>query len=237
MNILVANSRGAGLRELIPNSIVQKVLYRPGARVSSLGHLAANTNVSLNSPSESHVYILAGIPDITTKLKGEKYEEVVFLDQPETATSKILDTIISTKSLLEKAKIKPIFCTISSMHIEKWNQTRLRQNKTTKLCYTSQYTQMQNNLNITLDAVNYKIIELNKNSGMHTPMTHKVIKHPKGKGKHNYKYNLLVDGVHGDQKAKAQWAKGIIQAIKKNRSEDSEEELEEKRSWRKERHE
>ena len=90
------------------------------------------------------------------------------------------------------------------MHIKKWNQTRLRQNKTSKLCYTT-----------------------------------KVIKHPKGKGKHNYKYkyNLTVDGVHGDQKAKSQWAKGIIQAIRKNRSEDSEEELEEKKSWRKERHE
>ena len=71
---------------------------------------------------------------------------------------------------------------------------------------------------------------------MHTPLTHKTIKHPKGRGKHTYKYNMLIDGVHMSEKAKSEWAKTLTNAVKLNRAPESEEEDEPKRGWRVERH-
>lgn len=146
MNILVANSRGAGMRELIPNSILQRVIFRPGARISSLGQIATKSFIQSNSPSDTHVYIMAGIPDITTKLKSQNYEEVIYLENPEITKSRVLNIYRETKNQLEKLKIKPIFCTISTMHLEKWNLTRQKQNKTTHLKYSGQYGEMKKNL-------------------------------------------------------------------------------------------
>ena len=70
------------------------------------------------------------------------------------------------------------------------------------------------------------------------PLLHQTIKHSKGKGKYVYKYNLLIDGVHGNPTAKANWAKSIQQAVVKNRNIDSDDdESEPKKGWRKERQE
>ena len=238
MNYLVANSRGTGLRDLIPKSQFQKVLYRPGAKFRNLCDLAISIHNQSNSPDNTHVYILAGITDITDKIKSGNYQEVVFKDQIEIAISKVMNTIRTTKTRLEKHKIKVIFCTVSTMNIDKWNTTRLNQKKTSHLNYTSQYQNMQSNLNKALDAINSQIVEINRESNFHTPLVHKAVKHPKGKGKFIFKYNWLVDGVHGNSKAQAQWANSVVTAAVKNRiSEQDDNTNEPKRGWRYERFE
>ena len=210
MNILVGNSRGAGLRELIPKSTLQISSYIPGAKVSNLGNLALKLHSNSNSPDNTHVYFIAGITDLTKKLKGQNYEEVIFTEDINLAVARVSNTLSLTKSRLSKLKVKAIFCTINTMHIEKWNLARKQQSKTTYLQYTNQYDQMQINLNKAIDMLNSKIIELNKQDSHHTPLLHQTIKHPKGHGKYFYKYNLLVDGVHGNQTAKKNGPKASI---------------------------
>lgn len=51
------------------------------------------------------------------------------------------------KTELEKNKsIKIIFATISTMHLQKWNETRKQQRKTKKLQLGTKYEEMQNTM-------------------------------------------------------------------------------------------
>ena len=82
MNYLVANSRGAGLRELIPKAIMQRVVYKPRATINQLSLTATSVHSTSNVPNNTHIYILAGIPDITKKLNSKDYQEVIFTENP-----------------------------------------------------------------------------------------------------------------------------------------------------------
>ena len=236
MNILVANSRGGGMRELIPKHIIEKVDFWPGAKLNQISCMAIKNIISHRLGEDTHVYILGGIPDIMQKLKDNKYEEVIFTESEEHTISRITAEIDSISSKIKSVGAIPIFCTICTINIEKWNTARLHQIKTKQLKYTYQYNYMQQTLNSTIDTINKHIINTNKSNNMHTPLTHKTIKHAKGNGKYTYKYNLLNDGVHANEEAKMDWAKTIIHAVSLNRMSDMEEEQEPKREWKAERH-
>ena len=109
------------------------------------------------------------------------------------------------------------------------------QKKTTHLEFTDQYEYMQGSLQAIIDDINTYIIQTNVNNDMHTPQLHQQVKHAKGKGKFVFKYNLLPDGVHPHDTIKQKWAHSLLQAISKNRNNDSYEPSSPKRSWKHER--
>ena len=90
MNILVANSRGAGLRELIPKNIIDRVDFRPGAKLKQISQITAHSIKGHRLCDKTHVYVMAGIPDITNKTKSDNYEEVIFIESKEQANAQEL---------------------------------------------------------------------------------------------------------------------------------------------------
>ena len=114
-----------------------------------------------------HVYFLIGIPDITTMVRGDDYEEVIF-DLPNTIpiTEKFKELINLTKSL---GGI-PCLCTVASMDLKVWNNHRLAENKTTHLRFKEQYQEMQKKLENSIIQINKIIIETNITNEMHTPL-------------------------------------------------------------------
>ena len=92
---------------------------------------------------------------------------------------------------------------------------------------------MQKNLINTIDCINYFTVGTNK--AMARPLPYCTVLYPKGKGKLFFKQHLLVDRVHVCDKVREEWAVSLEIAITKYRHEESDEESEPKRGWRKER--
>lgn len=246
MNILVAASRGGGLQERVKDFTLYSEVI-PGGKIAMLTSKALSM---LPSPHQTvgttHVYIMGGIPDITQKLKTQHprnhptYTECIYTDPIPSTISKIKHEIDKcAKKILDKGA-KPCFCTITSCDIAKYNRNLLQRRKTHTLHYTQQYTSMQTNLETALEDINKYILETNRKHNMSTPFCHTVIRKRKGKSpKHYYKhqYDLLWDGVHGNQETRDKWGRAIEGAIRNNRGKrnhsDSEEENKSpKRSWR-----
>ena len=99
MNILMASSRGGGIDKLMKRETPLKGHIYPGG---TLAFMTTRLSKALPPPHTSqttpHVYILAGIPDITTRLKERSthmYTESVYTGTP-------ADTITTLKGEIDK---------------------------------------------------------------------------------------------------------------------------------------
>lgn len=242
MNIVVATSRGAGLQGRIndPNT---KVHVYPGGKLRDMTESTLKSITSTGSYSSTkHIYFIAGIPDITKRIREYKnYQEIIYTEKPEETFTRIKNEITHTNNKILEAGAIPIFCTIAPTKIKKYNEHRLRTRNTNSLYHQENYSKMQKNLEATLDLINNEITYINTSNNMSTPYLHTIIKKgtgPKEAPKYTFYYNKLYDGVHATDKTKDSWATSIKQAIKKNRVPDEEEDEEPKspkRSWRSER--
>ena len=97
MNILVANSRGVDLHNLIKDEVVERGgLTTKIVSGGTYQELVTDAKLLIpppgHSPSPPHVYLMAGIPDITKLIKeykfGKSYKAVILENE-----EKIFDNI------------------------------------------------------------------------------------------------------------------------------------------------
>ena len=238
MDVILATSRGkAPLESLIRENLnCPDQLYveaRPGAQMGILEDRARELlrTMDCDATQEHHVYIMAGLCDMTTRIKdhyfdprGRRsiYEEWIFPESPAQAVPRLAATIDSIITIIKSQNARPCIMTIAPMSLVSWNNIRLNQHKTTHLIHHNQYSDMQHHLNQTTLQINKYIIQRNKENNMITPKIATYIIQNPGKGKpHRFHYSRLQDGVHPKECVVQKWADHISSTINTNRANHS----------------
>ena len=82
MNSLIGDSRVRGLRAGKLANLISDIWCIPGAKLSSLENSIRDTVILHHGEDEYdgklHIYISAGICDLTKRLKSQNYQEVIF---------------------------------------------------------------------------------------------------------------------------------------------------------------
>ena len=228
MDLIVASSRGKfmepELRRLHPDPSILRVIAQPGAKLHELALMATEHLPWSNNPTDCHIYFLAGLCDLTYKdydprySKNTRYDEVFFIDSPQSAMLRMTDEIqIISESILSFG-FKPCFCTIVPCSLRMWNETRVEQHKTSFLLHHTQYEDMQTNLITAICNINKYIISLNTQNKMYTPyIADTVISHCGPKKAPRVHYNRLKDGIHPTSNLRTMWINKMIKAMKNNR--------------------
>ena len=147
MNIIVATSRGRGLREIMSRRENTILSVHPGANLELLEDEALQLLDDVSDNTDTHVYFVAGLPDVTQRLKRSfylwgryrKYDEVTMPDfDAEKITKDIVSKYESTAVKKKKTNVTPVFCTICPMSLATWNRRRLSQHRTAYLYIASQ---------------------------------------------------------------------------------------------------
>ena len=163
----------------------------------------------------THYYIATGICDITTKLTKPGYQEIVFRSD-EGLADKIKTDISKVENHILKQAALPIFCTIYPMSLKVWNCQRLKQNKTKYLKHENEYSNMQEDLNKTVEMINDYLIKTNIRNCVATPLTHLAINKSR-RGKQYIYFNDLIDGCHPDSPAISKMVVSINKALARNK--------------------
>ena len=240
MDFVVASSRGGGLKPHLPRGTTVDV--NPGAELHKLKDRAVKLISPPNRPYKPHVYFIGGVPDISELVKSEsrsfRYREVIYVEKCEDTIERVKKNIMICQSSVVRNGAVPIFCTIPKYNLALYNNSLLQNQKTTCLLHSEHYQDMQERMDSTIDSVNDFIIRTNARNNVHTPCLHTSIKRRRGRAGHGYYvylWHLLKDGLHAGDYLLTEWAKALKAAIRKNRSDDSDEENRSpKRSWRSE---
>ena len=234
MNIIVSSSRGRAVEPYFAGAYKSNIPYIyktvPGGKFNTLTRIALEhitKSPNLNKPV--HVYYLAGLPDLTTKLRNRKdmYEEVVFNEEPQAAIDRMSSLIIQTHETITSLGAKAIFCPIIPINLTLWNTERQKQNKTSHLLYSPQYPIMQINLHHSITNINQLMVMINKENNLTTPfIDNKIItslpaKPPHYKPRYKFSYSQFRDGCHPSHEIAEQWAQKILQAIHENQVKQS----------------
>ena len=245
MNVLAAASRGGGIKEKVP--ALDKAVIKPGKTMREVTNFALEViPPPYRQRKPVHVYIMAGIPDITTKLEDEEsqYKECVFRSHPDEALHHFTQEMRHCTTELKKAGAIPIFCTVTHANLQHYNNSLIKDNKTSHLKYQHEYATMQQPLNKTIDMINNEIALHNRKitPSVATPYLHSAIrKHSGGgkkgrKGRYRLNWKGLKDGIHATPETRIIWAKAISSAIEINRENlDDTSDDEPKRAWRRDR--
>ena len=232
MNVLIATSRGGGLKEDIAKEGLPIQAYvSVGATLDRLNQEILNPKINVIPSSSSsasspiHAYILGGTNDITILKKQftrtHIYKECLYEDTIDHTITKIKNNMENlTKSLSDKGA-KVIFCTITPFNIAQYNQSLLDDGKTHSLRHQHRYEQMQSQIDEIIETLNNHIIQLNSAKNLTTPLLHRAImKHHGSRTNRGYwskNWALLRDGLHGTPDIREAWALSIAVAICKNR--------------------
>ena len=226
MDIILASSRGRGIEEEIwarppyPENV--KILSMGGGSLQDLQFTAYDLLYDHPDPTNCHVYLFAGLCDVTKKeseknyTNNKHYEEVIYNENPKDTVEKITTLIDKISAHILYFAAKPIFCPIITMNIQHWNYTRLDQHKTSFLLHHKHYADMQQLLNRSIDEINRYIHTVNTNNDMVTPFLADTIM-TKSNTQQRIHYTRLSDGVHASEDLREKWAKCICRAIKFNR--------------------
>ena len=240
MNVLLATSRGMGIRERLHNTFDHAVVERGAA----FKHLTAKIPEALKFVTKqglpTHVYVLAGSNDITEKLVSDSnhywYTEVICVVDKDLAVIGLKQSIDDCARTIKSNGATPVFCTITNTNIDLYNHSLLANNNTSVLHHSPYYSTMQINITSTIEEINRYIIEINKRNNVSTPHCHSAIRKKRGRGKgyRVYDWSLLKDGLHATPQTKDLWAESIRAAIKNNdRKGQSDEEMKSpERSWK-----
>ena len=204
-----------------PNRNLVAFEHRGGWKLDSIRQHVIGVLDSGHDVSNTHVYIMAGLCDITQMDRfvwGQRnYEEVCFIEEP---NEKI--NIIKNKFDLLEASIlirgaTPIFATIIPASIKAWNYTRLEQGRTPFLLHHDQYEDMESLVNDIISDLNFFLINKNVNNGVATPhVADQFITHRNGHRRIHF--NRLADGVHPNEEYSAKTGIALWKAVKKNRN-------------------
>ena len=213
MNYILATSRGRDLQPKLVNNTTW-MCVRPGAKLTQLKQCANQVLLTANKQGKApgHVYYMAGIPDLTTKIRGDdSYQEVVFMGTPLTTVPILEKEIISTASMTFKQGWTPVFCTITPMSLRDWNSA----DRTPYILHHNQYEDMQVLLENTVIAANHVIRSINKSNRVYTPnLQRQIVKTKNGKTK--FLYNRLPDGCHPCESVVNEWAKIMKRSMSEN---------------------
>ena len=223
MNSLVGDSRTKNFKIDPLVKHLNDNWSKPGAGILAMEKLIRKSVIMHHGEDQFdgklHIYISAGICDVTTRILDKDYEETIFdVTKSNAIKEKILKALDQIQRFTLSEDAMPIFTTIYPLSLKDWNNTRLRQNKTKTLRHSDKYDEMQQHLESLIEEINKKIVQLNVKIGMATPLIHKFLLHNRGKGKFAAKYNLLVDGCHPSPTLKQKIANSIKISISKNRS-------------------
>jgi hypothetical protein len=191
MNIIVGSSRARELSNIDPlraNRI--EVWSLPGGKFLQMKSLVKKHFI-LNhggpatlSPGKPTFYIVAGLCDITSKIKdrSQNYTEIIFTENPDQAISRVLKDINTLKSYIENQDAIPVFSTIVPCNIEIQNQYLFDRGTTQYLKYSHKYEEMQAALMHVIENINQEIPTINSKLHLATPMLHRtVFQNKKGK--------------------------------------------------------
>ena len=173
---------------------------------------------------DTHVYLLAGICDLTFRdydkyyNEYEIYDEVTFSEHPDQAVARVSKTILAVTEKIAKLGAVPCIPTIVPCSLDVYNNYRLNEYKTSFLLHYPKYSDMQENLITTIDRLNKFIIGVNKTYNMITPQLADTIRTNMGKGKpHRVHYMRLKDGNHPTKVLADLWSDKMLQAMANNR--------------------
>jgi len=227
MNLLIASSRGGGLDKLIEPGLKMVSHIKPGGTLSQLEDIIKK---SVPSPrplhtEQTHIYIIAGIPDITHKIHGDthtpKYTECIYTGKKEETIEEIKQKMENIQTTIESKNAKPIFCTITNINISHYNNHLLKTKKTNTLHHSQQYDAMQEDITYIIDQLNHHIKRVNYANKVSTPFLHSAVRTRKGNKKKKYFYSdnwdRLYDGIHATTNTRKQWAKTLSRSITLNR--------------------
>ena len=174
MNILLAYSGGHGLKDHLPDIIRSSVIS--GATLSQLKDVIKYTNLIPHTSRPSHIYIIAGVPDIAQKLKGPNYTDCIYIGDPNNTIERINSHMEALADTVLEHGSTPIFCTITAINITKYTR------KTSTLKHEPHYPDMQTRIDTIIESINDHIINTNIHSDVSTPWLHKTITYRHGKG-------------------------------------------------------
>ena len=220
MNYIIGDSRVRGFRGMIPNLDFQDIWARPGGHVRDMFELIDDLTILHHGEenSRAHFYISVGICDLTERLRGVNYDEVIF-DKHQFLTRKgnLYNEFENLATAVTNQYAKPVFCTILPLSLSVWNTHRLTTNKTSHLVHAHEYPQMQKDLETEIGHLNNFLIGLNIRIGMSTPMMFRDIQHNRGRGRKITKYCELVDGCHPNRLLLDKCKRSLMTAYSKNK--------------------
>ena len=221
MNYLVGDSRVRGLRDYVPRLDFCDIWSRPGARVQNMFELVDDLTILHHGESntKAHFYFSVGICDITERLRGPDYEEVIFNStQFQDRKVVLYQEIDRLASATRNQYAMPVFCTIYPLGLSVWNHHRLNTGRTNRLVHENSYSDMQRNLEIEIAEFNNYLVRTNINNGFTTPMMHRDLIHNRGRGRSIVRYNDLADGCHLNNSALLRCKTSLMVAYTKNKN-------------------
>ena len=232
MDAIIGASRVKDLEDLIakkhPYPHMLKSIIAPGKPLSEIQGLAYDyLEKECHDPTNTHIYYVAGLCDITYKEKEdfyrdfECYEEVLIKEVPYEINNRVCDLINSVSAHTLYYGAKPCFATIPPISIETWNTVRLNQGKTSFLLHHQKYPEMQDMLNEAVFFINRHITEINESHNMATPDLEAAICEKRAGKATRVHYTRFVDGVHPTDRTQKKWAKKLLRAIVANRHFDN----------------
>ena len=238
---MMAASRGGGMKNRLPDYIDVECV-KPGAKIKDLtNRVPEYVPMCIRPKRTTHVYAMAGINDVTERLESENFEynyrEVIFVEDPELVADRVCEDLEALGRAIKIRGAMPVFATITSANISKYNKSELDAGHTSFLYHSEHYENMQTSLNATIDLINERIKTKNRNNGVATPLCHNAIYRRRGR---QTKYTVmdwarLRDGVHGTYATRSQWARSLKAAMDTNTRADAENMLgSPERSWRSE---
>ena len=169
--------------------------------------------------SKSHFYVWCGICDLTERLRGEQYEEVIFDNESfKLKKPSLYREVDDLASNIEEQYAVPIFCTIFPLSLSDWNTHRLAYCKTNSLNFIDQYPQMQIDLAREVKEFNDYLTHSNMNRGLATPMIHRDFLHNRGRGRVVQRYGDLLDGCHPNDELTNRCKNSLMLAYSKNKN-------------------
>ena len=217
VNALMSSSRGGGIAEKMGEGIHIIPFVKKSATYLDIQDIARKNLPGLVRDSgRPHVYVLAGVPNITRLVIDTNYRECIYTGTPRNTINTMINDIQSLTDTIYELGGQAIFCTITPMNITIYNHSM----KTSTRHYTHQYETMQSQIDQIIIDINVHIQAHNKRRGFSTPMCHFAVVRRHGKGRrayYKYHWEGLEDGLHANKDTREKWAKSITIAIQKNR--------------------
>ncbi|CAG2217159.1 unnamed protein product [Mytilus edulis] len=149
----------------------REIFIKPGGKLEDLAQIAFSKLKSIKE--KKIVYIMAGIPDICTRVKSLGYEESYFDYLNTTKLEDIKNMFMNIRNRLESIQCKVVFVPITAMNIRNWNIHRFDIGKTSKLLYFPDI--MQAHLNELIKQINKFITMTNELENLVTPFLHTYV--------------------------------------------------------------
>ena len=220
MNYLIGDSRVGGFKNKLSKFEVEDVWFKPGGRFENMNELVLDLTILHHGEDNqrAHFYIWAGICNLTKKLRGDWYEEVIFsTEEAENKRHELHSKIEQLSRTVTNQYAFPIFCPIIPMEIKTWNEHRMSVGRTNRLVFHEEYKEMQKSLEEEVTILNNHLIKINNENGMATPMLHNDFLHNRGKGRVSPRYKDLSDGCHATDPLIKRFKKSLLAAIETNK--------------------